>query len=210
MSPGNTARGGVQVAVVADRSAAARQIGSTLRESGYLVRQLAPASPAWTERLRGLRPSAVVFRTATCEPPESAAVARLAGADSLPVVLLTPTASSEALGLAADSGALMHLVEPVTSQVLTAAVRLAVARAQDRRAASGRLATLRESVAAREALERAKTILMRRFGFTEEQAHRRLQMESRSRNRRLAETAWHVIQADAQLGRVRKRVARPR
>jgi response regulator NasT len=137
--------------------------------------------------------------------PESAALARLAGRDGVPVVLLTPTASEESLGLAADSGALLHLVEPVTSQGLAAAVRLAVARAEDQRAAAQSLGKLRESVAIREVVERAKGILMDRFGFTEEEAHRRLQTESRTRNRKLAETAWHVIQVEAQLGGRRRR-----
>jgi len=48
-------------------------------------------------------------------------------------------------------------------------------------------------------LDRAKAILMRRFGLSEEEAHRTLQRESRNRNRKLIETAWHVIRADTRI-----------
>jgi response regulator NasT len=138
-----------------------------------------------------------VLRTTADDERQNAAFA--AAAAGSPVVLLSPTASEQALGLAAESGAIVHLVEPVTTQALAAAVRLAVARAGDRRAAANELAKLRQSAASRELVERAKTILMTRFGFSEEEAHRRLQTESRIRNRKVAETAWHVIQADARL-----------
>lgn len=208
MSRGEAVGRAVTVAVVADSSAAASQITSALRESGHLARQLPSLNPSPGAFLRDLRPSALVLRVAGAKHPESAALARIMGRDGMPVVLLTPTASPESLGLAADSGALIHLVEPVTSHALAAAVRLAVARAEDLRAAAQMLGKLRESAAIREVVERAKAILMHRFGFGEEEAHRRLQTESRTRNRKLAETAWHVIQADAQLGpRRRRRVA---
>lgn len=66
---------------------------------------------------------------------------------------------------------------------------------------SRRVTGLRESFVSLRVVERAKGILMRRLQLTEQEAHRRLQVESRNRNRKLVETAWHVIQADARLSR---------
>ena len=115
-------------------------------------------------------------------------------------MLLTPAGSRQSIKLALDTGALVHLVEPVAAQALAAAVRVAAARAEDLRRLNSELTRVRESLRDRNVLDRAKAILMRRFGLNEEEAHRTLQRESRNRNRKLIETAWHVLRADARLG----------
>ena len=117
------------------------------------------------------------------------------------LVLLTPEASPAELGFARDSGAMVHLVEPVAAQSLAAAVWVSAARARDLQDLSSQLTELRESFESRKVIERAKAVLMRRLEMSEEEAHRRLQTESRNRNRKLVETAWHVIRADGYLER---------
>ncbi len=151
------------------------------------------------DRVRELRPSVVILRTSLRSFPLASAFARAAAEGGLALVLLTPTGSRQSIKLALEAGALVHLVEPVPSQALVAAVRVAAARADDLGQLKAQLRTVRESLQARKAIERAKSILMRRFGLTEEEAHRRLQRESRNRNRKLVDTAWHVIRADAVL-----------
>jgi AmiR/NasT family two-component response regulator len=191
----------IRVAVVADTSGPAQHIARTLQGSGYSVRPFSLTTPGAFDRVRELRPVVVVVRAGARNLPVAAAFARIAANGGPEVVLLTPAASSEALGLAFESGALVHVIEPVAAQALAAAVRVAAARAQDVRLLYHQLRELRESVQDRKAVERAKAILMERLGLSEEEAHRRLQRESRNRNRKLIDTAWHVIQADAQLSR---------
>lgn len=194
----------IRVAVVADTTRAAAQITHALRTSGYWVRPFSLTASALPDRIRDLRPSVVVARTGAQNSSVAPILGRIAAGGGPALVLLTPAASRRALKLASDAGALLHLLEPVTTPALVAAIRVAAARARDLRQLRTQLTELRESVMARKVVERAKAVLMRRFGFTEEEAHRRLQMESRNRNRKLIETAWHVIQADAQLSRRRQ------
>jgi len=198
----------LKVAVVADSGAAAQQIAFALQRSGYWVRPISLALPNAHERVRGLRPSAVLVRATARWLPSAAGLSRAVAAAGAAVVLLTPTASQAALEAALEAGAMLHLVEPVTAHALAAAVNVATARAQDLRDLYAQHTELRESARARRVVDRAKAVLMRRFGFTEEEAHRRLQVESRSRNRKLIETAWHVIRADADLSRHRQGAAR--
>jgi len=141
----------------------------------------------------------VLIRTSLRHFGLASAFARAASNGGPGLVLLTPAGSRQAIKLALESGALVHLVEPVAAQALAAAVRIAVARAEDLRQLNNQLLQVRESAQARRAVERAKRVLMRRLGLSEEEAHRRLQRESRNRNRKLGETAWHVIAADARL-----------
>ncbi len=189
----------IRVAVIADNPSAAGEIARALHGSGYPVRPFVLTSRSAYDRVRELRPSVVILRTSLRSFPLASAFARAAAEGGLALVLLTPTGSRQSIKLALEAGALVHLVEPVPSQALVAAVRVAAARADDLGQLKAQLRTVRESLQARKAIERAKSILMRRFGLTEEEAHRRLQRESRNRNRKLVDTAWHVIRADAVL-----------
>lgn len=189
----------IRVAVVADTPGASGEIARGLRDSGYAVRAFSLAIGSAYDRVRELRPSVVLLRTSTRNFPLASAFARISAHGGPALVLLTPGASRQALKLAIETGAVVHLAEPVAAQVVAAAVRLAAARAQDIRQLSRGLTKARESLQARKVVERAKSILMRRFGFSEQEAHRSLQRESRNRNRKLIDTAWHVVRVAAQL-----------
>jgi len=192
----------IRVAVVTDTPFAARHIVRALRDSGYAVRPFSLGSSAAYDRVRELQPAVVVLRVGSPDP-SALAFRRLAVKGGPALVLLTPEASPQELGFARESGAMVHLVEPVAAQALAAAVWVSAARARDLHELSAQLSELRESFESRKVVERAKNILMRRLELSEEEAHRRLQQESRNRNRKLVETAWHVIRADGQLGRSR-------
>lgn len=199
----------IRVAVVADVGAAAQQIAAGLQQTGYAVRPFSLTLPGAFDRVRELSPAVVLLRTGSRSFSAAASFSRIAAHGGPALVLLTP-ASRDALGLALDSGALVHLVEPVPAQAIAAAVRVAAARAQDLRNLNSQLTKLRETLQSRRLVDRAKAVLMRRLGLTEEEAHRRLQRESRNRNRRLADTAAHVIRADSQLSRTARADARRR
>ena len=191
----------IRVAVVADTTGAAGEIARGLRDSGYAVRSFSLATVRAHDRVRDLHPGVVLLRTSTRSFSLASAFARIAANGGPALVLLTPAGSQQAVKLALAIGAFVHLVEPVPAQALTAAVRLAAARAEDMRQLKRRLIGIRESLQDRKVLDRAKAVLMRRFGLSEEEAHRMLQRESRNRNRKLTETAWHVLNADARISR---------
>lgn len=189
----------IRVAVIADDSKAAGDIARALHDSGYPVRPFVLASRSAYDRVRELRPSVVVMRAGPRSFSLASAFARASTDAGLAVVVLTPTGSGQSIELALDTGAFIHLIEPVPSQALVAALRVAAARAGDLDELKSQLRRAKESVHARTAIERAKAVLIRRFGLTENEAHRRLQQESRNRNRKLIDTAWHVIGADTAL-----------
>ncbi len=191
-----------RIAVAAEGTEAARQISSSLRKSGYCVQPIPFSAPSAVRHLLDLRPEAVIVRAAPRSLAAAGEVCRVAAGRGMAVVLLTPAVTQAALQAARDTGAMLHLVEPVTAHTLAAAVDVARARGRELELLRAQLANLRESAKVRQVVERAKRVLMRRLALTEEEAHRRLQLESRNRNRRLIETAWQVVNADAALSRV--------
>jgi response regulator NasT len=190
----------IRVAVVADTTGAAGEIARSLRDSGYAVRSFSLAVGGAHDRVRDSRPAVVLLRTSARSFSLASAFARVAADGGPALVLLTPAGSRQAIKLALDIRAFVHLVEPVPAQALAAGVRLAAAGAENLSRLRLQLTRTRESLRDRKALGRAKAILMHRFGLSEEEAHRTLQRESRNRNRKLIETAWHVIRAGARIG----------
>jgi response regulator NasT len=197
----------LRIAVVADLPGAASEIARALRHLGHTVCSASLGSRTARARVEAMCPEVLLLRTGPRAFEAASAFARATPESGAALVVLTPGGSSQSTELARRAGALIHLIEPVPAQALLAAVQVAVARAGDLRDLRAELTRRREVVFSRPAIERAKAILMQRLGLTEEEAHRRLQLESRSRNRKVGETARRVIRADAIL-RARQRAPR--
>jgi response regulator NasT len=197
----------LRIAVVADLPGAASEIARALRHLGHTVCSATLASRSGRARVQAMRPEVVLLRSGPRAFDAASAFARATPETGAALVVLTPGGSPGSAELARQLGAMIHLVEPVPAQALLAAAQVAVARAGDLRDLRTELTRRRELVSSRPAVERAKAILMKRFGLTEQEAHRRLQLESRSRNRKVGETARRVIRADAIL-RARQRAPR--
>jgi response regulator NasT len=191
--------------VAADGEHAAQRLVSALCSPSCLARPFLLTSPETPRRVADLQPTVILVRAGEANLQAAVSLAQALRRTGAAVVLLTPQASSEALGTARGLGAMNHLLEPVTSQALLAAVILSHARAQDYRELEQALLAARQSAGAREVVEQAKQALMRRFGLAEEEAHRMLQKESRSRNRKLIETAEQVLRAESRFARGRGR-----
>jgi AmiR/NasT family two-component response regulator len=205
MTPSRPRSQPIRVAVVADSEHAAPRLVSALASPSCQAHPLPLASSDTPRRVTDLQPEVILVRAGEVSLPAALSLARTARHTGAAVVLLTPQASARSLEAAQGLGAMTHLLEPVTSQALLAAVIVAHARAQDYRELEQALRAARHSAKTREVVEQAKQALMRRFGLGEEEAHRMLQKESRSRNRKLMETAEQVLRAESRFARVRVR-----
>jgi response regulator NasT len=87
-------------------------------------------------------------------------------------------------------------MKPVAEEDLLPAITLALIRFRQFEALRREVSDLREALEARKVIERAKGILVRRLGLTEEEAFRRLQKQSQDSNRKLAEVAEAIVMAD--------------
>ena len=195
----------IRIAVVADSEHAAPRLVSALCSPSCLARAFLLTSPDAPKRVAELQPAVILVRAGEANLPAAISFAHVARRTGAAVVLLTPQASAGRLRAAQGLGAMTHLLEPVTSQALLAAIIVAHARAQDFHALSRAVRAARQSAEARDVIEQAKQALMRRFGLGDEEAHRLLQKESRSRNRKLLEIAEQVLRAESRFARTRAR-----
>jgi response regulator NasT len=94
------------------------------------------------------------------------------------------------------TGAVAILAKPVPPKMLDGTLRMAVARARDLARAEDDAAGARTQLEHRKLIERAKGILMRRTGSSEQEAYRILQRTSQDKAKPMVDIARTVIESE--------------
>jgi AmiR/NasT family two-component response regulator len=121
---------------------------------------------------------------------------RLAQESPLPVVILSAYNQQALVERAIGVSVMGYLVKPVREEFIGPTVELAVARFHALEVVRTEVDDLRQQLAARQAVDKAKRLLMTRTGWGEAEAYRRLQMTGRQTRRSMQAVAEAVIAAD--------------
>lgn len=89
-----------------------------------------------------------------------------------------------------------YLIKPVTADGLRAAIAVAIRRFKELQQAVEESRELRQALADRKIIERAKGILMQRAGLSEQDAFKRLQKLSWDTNQKLVKVAETLLMAE--------------
>lgn len=157
----------LRVAVVADTERAAQRLTSALSSPHRSVCSFSLLAPQAPRQVLDMVPSVVLVRAAEGNLGVIAHFAQAARRTGAALVLLTPRVSPETIRFASRQGAMTQLLEPVTTQALTAAVIVSSARARDYHELQLAARGARQLTAVRDVVEQAKQVLMHRFGLTE-------------------------------------------
>lgn len=112
-----------------------------------------------------------------------------------PVLLLTAYSQQDIVDKAKEAGVVAYLVKPVREEQLFPAMEIAASRFAEMQQLSAELDNLKESLATRKLLDRAKGILMTAHGMTEQEAYRKMQQFSMAKRISLKELAESIIKA---------------
>jgi two-component system, response regulator PdtaR len=96
----------------------------------------------------------------------------------IPIVMLTAYGQDELVARAVEAGVFGYLVKPFRETDLLPAIATARARHEELTALREEADSLADALAARKAIERAKGILMRKDGLSEQEAFERLRRAS--------------------------------
>jgi AmiR/NasT family two-component response regulator len=112
-----------------------------------------------------------------------------------PVVLLTAYSEPELVARAREAGVFGYLVKPFQEADLHPAMEVACARFEQMKALQEQVHDLEDRLETRKAVERAKGILMEKYGLTETEAFRRIQTQSMNTRKSMREIAEAIILA---------------
>jgi response regulator NasT len=117
----------------------------------------------------------------------------------IPVILVSAYHDAELIGRAEADHILAYLVKPIKQADLEPAIALAMRRFAQFQDLRKETADLRQALADRKIIERAKGVLMKRAGLDEQDAFRRLQKLASEKNRKLVDIASMIVTADEAL-----------
>jgi response regulator NasT len=139
------------------------------------------------------RPDVAILAVGLPDGDGIEAARRVAEAFPCPVVLITSHTDAEITARAARAGVLAFLAKPLRQEELGPALDLAVSRFRDLQNARRENEVLKRKLESRKLVERAKGLLIRRFGLSEPEAYRHLQKTSMDTRRPIGEVARTLL-----------------
>lgn len=114
----------------------------------------------------------------------------------VPVILVSAYHDPKLIERAESDHILAYLVKPIKQADLEPAIGLAMRRFAQFQSLRKEATDLRQALADRKIIERAKGVLMKRAGLEEQDAFRRLQKLASEKNRKLVDIASMIVTAD--------------
>lgn len=118
---------------------------------------------------------------------------------AVPVILVSAYHDSDLIARAEADHIMAYLVKPIKQADLEPAIALAMRRFSQFQDLRKEASDLRQALADRKIIERAKGVLMKRTGLDEQDAFRRLQKLASEKNRKLVDIASMIVTADEAL-----------
>ena len=182
--------------LIADDEAVIRLgLRTMLEEQGYRVVGEAADGGRALDLARKLRPDLVLLDI-KMPGVDGLQAARQLCADR-PVIILTAYADREFVDRAAEAGVLAYLVKPIRESDLRPAIETALARFREIQALRAEVGSLEDALQTRKVVERAKGLLMRRHGWSEEDAFTHIQRQARTTRRTMRAVAEEILRHPA-------------
>ena len=183
-----------RVVIAEDEALIRMDLAEMLAEEGYVVVGQAADGAAAVDLAEQERPDLVILDVKMPVLDGISAAERIAAARIAPVVILTAFSQRELVDRARDAGAMAYLVKPFTRSDLVPAIEIALSRFTELGALAQEVADLGDQLAARKAVERAKSVLQKQLGLTEPEAFRWIQKTAMDLRRSMPEVAEGVVE----------------
>jgi response regulator NasT len=182
---------------VADDEADTRQFfGELLTRLGHQVVGMGESGRQLVEQCRATHPELVITDIRMPDMDGLRAAAEINREHPVPVVLVTAHNDVNVLTRSGADYIMAYLSKPIKPVDLEAAIQLAMLRFSHFQTLRQEAASLRQALEDRKLIERAKGAVMKRVGVDEEEAFRRLRKMASAHNRKLADIAQEVVNAE--------------
>lgn len=187
--------------IAEDEALIRMDLAEMLAEEGYeVVGQAADGEQAVALAMEH-RPDLVVMDVKMPKLDGIAAASQIARARIAPVVMLTAFSQRELVERAREAGAMAYLVKPFTPSDLVPAIEMARSRFAEIAHLEAEVSDLSEQLAARKAVERAKSVLQSTLDLSEPDAFRWIQKTAMDLRLSMRQVAEAVIEQGPSLGR---------
>lgn len=166
-----------------------------LIDAGYVVVGEASNGQEAVKLAQTLKPDCIIMDVKMPLMDGITAAEIIVAENIAPVLLLTAYSQQDIVDKASQAGIIAYLVKPIREEQLFPAIEIAVKRFEEIHNLNAELDRLKESLEARKLIERAKGILMKAHGLSEQDAYRKMQQFSMAKRISLKELAESIIAA---------------
>jgi response regulator NasT len=164
-----------------------------LEDCGYDVVGEAGDGAKALETARNLKPDVVILDIKMPEMDGIDAAKIITEEKIAPVLLLTAYSQLDLINRAKEAGVFSYLVKPFKETDLIPQIEITVARWEAFLRIEEQAADMEDKLETRKAVDRAKGILMDQYGLKEQEAFRRIQVQSMNTRKSMREIAEAII-----------------
>jgi two-component system, response regulator PdtaR len=186
----------LRIAVADDEPRMLQFFEKALKQLGHEVVAKAENGRELVEQCRALHPDLVITDIKMPDMDGLQAAMQIAAEKAIPVILVSAYHDPAYVQAALHDHVMAYLVKPIKKDDLEPAIGLAMQRFKEFQALQQQADDLRQALADRKVIERAKGILMKRAGLPEEDAFHRLQLLSSQKNMKMVEIAEMIVTAE--------------
>lgn len=180
--------------VIAESPECAGVLREGLHRGGHELAEVATPELVSSSALERLRPDCVVLETPSPHMDLLDRINDAMGALPLPLVIFSHDASAEAIARAVKAGAASYVVDGLDASRVPAIMQVALVRFEFLASLRSELGQAQQKLAERKFVERAKGLLMKSRGLSEDEAYHTLRRMAMERNRRMGDVARSVIE----------------
>ena len=183
-----------RVLIAEDEALIRLDLAEMLTEEGYDVVAEAGDGEAAVKLAEEHRPDLVICDIKMPIMDGLAAAERIVSGRIAPVVILTAFSQRDLIARANSAGAMAYLVKPFQKSDLVPAIEVAIARFAEMVALEKEVGDLTERLETRKVIDRAKGLLMTRYGMAEPEAFRWVQRTAMDHRLSMGEVAKRIIE----------------
>ena len=182
----------LNILVADDESIIRLGLKGILEEAGHTV-YTAVDGLAAVRLVENLTPDLAILDIKMPEMDGISAARALLDKFAMPIIFLTAYGERELIERAVRLPVMGYLIKPIKEAELLAMIEVAVSRFDEHSRTAQAAAELKEEIAPRRAVDRAKGLLMREEGISELEAYERLQRRAKAERRSLQEVAEETV-----------------
>jgi len=182
-----------RVLIAEDEALIRLDLAEMLAEEGYEVVGEAGDGETAVRLTREQKPDLVILDVKMPIMDGIAAAEQIAGDRLAPVVILTAFSQRDLVERAQAAGAMAYLVKPFQKSDLVPAIEIALSRFAELSALEAEVAGLTDRLESRKAIDRAKGLLMTKYGMSEPDAFRWIQRAAMDHRLTMRQVADRII-----------------
>lgn len=180
----------MNVLILSDEEKARTLLKNELSGAGFIVNI---DSPEAVMQLTGTIADIVVLALTSVSRDLLKQLSRIRGENPLPVVVFADEAGEATTAEVVQAGVDSYVIDGMETGRIKTIIEVAMARFRQVKFLHDEMISARNELAERKDIERAKGVLMKQRGLSEEEAYKTLRKAAMDQNKRIAEVAKSVV-----------------